>query len=247
MEILERLTEKKKRLDSFRPLPPELVKNLEEWFRVELTYTSCAIEGNTLTRNETALVVEKGLTVEGKSIKEHLEAANHAEALEFLKSFVGKRRQEISEQDVLEIHRLVLQKVDDKNAGVYRNVAVRIAGTNVPLPNPLKVSELMTAFFDWLRQENVDHPAKIAADAHLKLVSIHPFVDGNGRTARLLMNLLLMQEGYPSGIIRNEDRRAYINAIEKAQMKGELEDYYTVIYKAVDRSLDLYLNAVENK
>ena len=245
---LNKLTEKKQRLDKYRPLPPELVKNLEDWFKVELTYTSNAIEGNTLTRQETALVVEKGLTVEGKSLKEHLEATNHAEALEFIKKLVGKKRQEITEKDILEIHRLILQKTDDANAGRYRRVAVRIAGVaGITLPNPAKVPDLMQEFISWLHKKNSDHPTKIGSDTHFKLVSIHPFVDGNGRTARLLMNLLLIQEGYPPALIRKEDRRRYINSIEKAQLGGKLNDYYELILEAVERSLDIYLEALEPK
>lgn len=244
---LKQLIEKKQKLDSFRPLPVELVKNLGEWFKIELTYTSNAIEGNTLTRQETALVVEKGLTVEGKSLKEHLEAVNHAQALEFIKKLVGKKRSQITENDILAIHQLILQKIDDPNAGKYRTVAVRIAGATVVLPNSAKVPGLMKEFVNWLHQKSNDHPVKIAADAHFKLVSIHPFLDGNGRAARLLMNLLLMQVGYPPALIRKEDRRAYINAIEKGQTQKELDDYYHLIYKATNRSLTIYLETLEPK
>lgn len=246
-DLLKRLTGKKQRLDGFRPLPSALVNNLEEWFKVELTYTSNAIEGNTLTRKETALVVEEGITVRGKTLKEHLEAINHAEAMDFIKELVGKKREDIQQRDVLDIHALILKKIDDINAGRYRNVAVRIRGANVILPNPLKVPELMDGFFTWLHTKNADHPAKIAADAHIKLVSIHPFADGNGRTARLLMNLLLMQKGYPPALVRKEDRDFYIDSIENAQLNGDFDDYYKVIYKATDRSLDIYLDAVEGK
>lgn len=244
-EKLEQLTKKKQKLDQYRPLPPELVKNLEQWFKIELTYTSNAIEGNTLNRQETAMVVEKGLTVEGKSLKEHLEAANHAEAADFIKTLVGQKRSELNESDLRDIHRLILSKIDDINAGKYRNIPVKIAGTDVKLPHHAHISYLMKEFVDWLHRENPDHPVKISADAHFKLVGIHPFVDGNGRLARLLMNLLLMQEGYPPAFIRKEDRRAYINSIEKGQKEGRLDDYYNLISEAVNRSLDVYLEAAE--
>lgn len=244
---LNQLTAKKERLDAARPLPEELIKNLDEWFKIEITYTSNAIEGNTLSRQETALVVEKGITVEGKTIEEHLEAKNHAEALDFVKNLIKEkeRRQDIAESDILDIHRIILQKIDDKNAGRYRNIAVRIAGSNAVMPNPLKVPELMTEFMSWLRDESSDHPVKIAADAHFKLVSIHPFTDGNGRTARILMNILLQKEGYPAAIIRKEDRKEYLNSLEKGQTEGEMEDYYNIIYDAVERSLDIYLESIE--
>lgn len=243
-DLLITLTEKKKKLDGCRPLPPPLVKNLGDWFRVELTYTSNAIEGNTLSRAETALVVEKGITVEGKTLQEHLEAINHAKALEFMKALVGKKRQKLTEKNILNIHKIILTKIDDTNAGRYRNVAVRIAGVPVILPNPRRVPQLMTEFIRWLHSKNQDHPVKIGADAHLRLVTIHPFVDGNGRTARLLLNLLLMQQGYPPALVRKEERRVYLDTIGKAQLEGNTDDYYQLIYKAVHRSLDIYFDAL---
>lgn len=242
---LRLLTAKKQKLDTFRPLPPELVKNLDEWFNVELTYTSNAIEGNTLTRAETALVVEKGITVQGKSLREHLEATNHIEALQYIKTLINKKRQDISKDEILKIHFLILKKIEEESGGRYRTVSARITGSTTILPNPIKISDLMDDFFRWLKNKNTDHIIKIAADVHFKLVSIHPFSDGNGRTSRLLMNLLLMQEGYPPAIIRKEEKLSYINSLEKAQMGGALDDFYKIIYEAVDRSLDIYLEALE--
>jgi len=242
---LQLLTGKKQKLDTFRPLPPELVRNLDDWFKVELTYTSNAIEGNTLTRAETALVVEKGLTVAGKSLTEHLEATNHAQALEYIKTLVDKNRQDITENDIFEIHKLILNKIEAGNAGRYRTQHARLTQSDVVLPNPVKIPDLMQEFMRWLVSSNLDHIVKFAADAHYKLVSIHPFSDGNGRTSRLLMNLLLIQQGYPSAIIRKEDRLAYINSLEKAQKGNGLDDFYNLIFEAVDRSLDIYLEAIE--
>src|SRR3989344_5674578 len=242
---LQLLTGKKQKLDTFRPLPPELVRNLDDWFKVELTYTSNAIEGNTLTRAETALIVEKGLTVQGKSLTEHLEATNHVEALEYIKTLVGKKRQDITEDDIMNIHRLILNKIEAGSAGRYRTQHARLTETDVVLPNPVKVPDLMEEFAKWLVSETKDHIVKISANAHYKLVSIHPFSDGNARTSRLLMNLLLMQEGYPPAIIRKEDRLAYINSLEKAQKGHGLDDFYNLIHDAVDRSLDIYLEALE--
>jgi len=237
------ITAKKERLDAYRPLPPELVTNLDEWFRVELTYTSNAIEGNTLTRSETALVVEKGITVKGKTLVEHLEAINHAQAIDYIKELVGKKRQELTKADILNIHKLVLQKINDPYAGRYRDIDVELAGIDFELPSHLQVPPLMEEFMTWLTGENSDHPIKIAADAHLKLVSIHPFVDGNGRTARLLMNLLLIQTGYPPALVRKEDRNDYIDSIGLAQQLNDSDFYYEVITQAVERSLDVYLKA----
>ena len=246
-DTLDRLTEKKQKIDNHRPLPSELTKNLEDWFRVELTYTSNAIEGNTLSRQETALVVEKGITVDGKTVKDHLEAINHAQALEFIKTLVNKKRGDVTQADILDLHRSILTKIDDANAGRYRAVAVRIAGSRVILPNALKVPELMDEYTVWLHTSNTDHPVTIAADAHFKFVSIHPFVDGNGRCGRLLMNLLLLQAGYPPAFIRKEDRKRYITSIEQAQLGGSLDEYYKLMYEAVERSLDIYLEALEPK
>ena len=242
--LLNTLAAKKARLDAHRPLPPALVKNLEDWFRVELTYTSNAIEGNTLSRNETALVIEKGITIGGKTINEHLEAENHAAALAFIQGLVDRSKEQLGISELLGIHRIVLDRIDTHNAGKFRNIAVRIAGSSAVLPNPAKVPLLIEQFFSWLHTVQEDAP-KVAADAHFKLVTIHPFTDGNGRTARLLMNLLLMQTGYPPAIIQKEERLAYINAIEAAESVGDFSTYYPLIYQAIERSLDIYLNAVE--
>ena len=245
------LTQKKAQLDQFRNkgsgLSPALVANLDDWFRVELTYTSNAIEGNTLTRQETALVVEKGLTVGGKSLKEHLEATNHASALDWVRHLVGGRKKTVSEKDILSIHNLILKGIDDTNAGHYRDVAVRISGSNVILPNPIKVPDLMDKFCRWLKKPLTSHPVEFAAEAHYRLVTIHPFTDGNGRSARLLMNLILLLHGYPPALIRKSERLPYINSLSKAQLGGSKEDYLKLMAKAVGRSLDIYLKAIQNE
>ncbi len=243
----EALIDKKKQLDAFRPLPDALVRNLDDWFRVELTYTSNAIEGNTLTRRETALVVEKGLTVGGKSLTEHLEATNHAHALDWVKDQVQRTPASLTEKDILHIHDIILKGIDDANAGHYRSVPVRISGSAVVLPNPRKVPDLMAEFVAWFSEATDMHPIELAAEAHYRLVTIHPFVDGNGRTARLLMNMMLLMLGYPAAIIRKRDRLAYISSLEKAQLGGSKEDYLKIIAKAVDRSLDIYLKAVKGE
>lgn len=242
-----KLTQKKRLLDGYRPLPAELARNLEGWFTVELTYTSNAIEGNTLTRRETAVVIEKGLTVGGKSLKEHLEATNHAKALDLVRGLVKKKPSEIAARDVLAIHEVILKGIDDGHAGEYRRVPVRISGSAVVMPNPRKVPDLMDEFHSWLSARHKMHPVALAAEAHYRLVSIHPFVDGNGRTARLLMNLLLMMNGYPPAIIRKRDRLAYLAALEKAQLGGSKDNYDRLIAKAAERSLDIYLKAVKGE
>jgi len=241
------LTTKKDQIDKFRPLPPALVQNLEEWFLIELTYTSNALEGNTLTRKETAAVVEKGLTIGGKSLVEHLEATNHAKALTDIMALAGSKTFDLSENDILTIHNTILRGIDDENAGHYRSIPVRISGSPVVLPNPRRVPDHMQNFIAELTAENDKHPVELAAQAHYQLVTIHPFVDGNGRTARLLMNLILLQHGYPPALIRTRDRMKYISALEKAQLGGSIADYHKVIFDAANRSLDIYLNAVTGK
>jgi len=247
----KKLTEKKKILDNHRPFDASLIKNLEEWFRIELTYTSNAIEGNTLSRAETALVVEKGLTIGGKSIAEHLEAINHAAALDFVKEQIKRKPSDLRERDILKIHEIILDRIDRENAGIYRRVPVRISGSAIVLPNPRKVQTLMDEFFSWIENETKMHAAELAAEAHYRFVTIHPFIDGNGRTARLLMNMILIMRGYPPAIIRKNDRLAYIKSLEKPQLvNGEGDsknDYFKLIANAVDRSLNIYLKAIEGK
>ena len=238
------LTDLKKQLDGFRPMPPELVLNLEQWFKVELTYTSNALEGNTLTRQETAVVLEKGLTVSGKSLVEHLEATNHAKAYEQILELVSEDETSIDEEKILAIHEAILKGIDDPNAGCYRAVMVRISGSQVVLPNPVKVPDLMEEFSSWFQNPGKLHPVEIAAEAHYRLVTIHPFSDGNGRTARLLMNLLLLREGYPPALIRTRDRLRYLQSLEEAQLGGSKEKFYRLIQDAVKRSFDIYLKAV---
>jgi Fic family protein len=239
-----KLTESKARLDGHRPLPPELVRNLEQWFTVELTYSSNAIEGNTLTRKETAVVLEKGLTVSGKTLVEHLEATNHARALEQMRKLAEGETKNLTEHDILAIHETILRGIDDTHAGHYRSVSVRISGSTVILPNPMKVPDLMARFIADITGSSERHPVELAAEAHYQLVSIHPFVDGNGRTARLLMNLILMQNGYPPALIRKRDRLRYIQSLEKAQLGDSKEDYYKIIAEATARSFDIYLKAL---
>ena len=243
----DQLTRKKKELDGYHPLPLALIRNLDEWFRVELTYTSNAIEGNTLTRRETAAVIEKGLTVGGKSLREHLEATNHSRAIDAVNALIKKRPAQLTSQDILAIHGLILNGIDDVNAGRYRKVPVRISGSPVVMPNPMKVPELMQEFQRRLTPKSSLHPVAFAGEAHYRLVTIHPFADGNGRTARLLMNLLMLMRGYPPAIIRTRDRLAYIGALERAQLGGSKADFDALVAKAAERSLDIYLKAARGE
>lgn len=196
-------------------------EQLYKWLKSELTYTSNNIEGNTLTRKETGLVIEEDITSSSKPFVHYQEAVNHAKAFDYIIDIL-KSGKTVNENTVLEIHKRLLSGIDDYNAGFYRNYPVRISGSRVVLPNPIKVPGLMKEFF--IKYEKNEGIADIIK-THLDFVSIHPFSDGNGKCARLLMNLLLMQNEYCPIIIRPRDRKRYINSIEKAQLTGDIEDY----------------------
>lgn len=236
---IKKLLQKKQLLDKYRPFSEKVINNLLEWFKVELTYSSNAIEGNTLSRLETAIVLEKGVTIGGKLLKEHLEATNHAKAFDFILSLA--RNSQITEYDILEIHKIVLSGIEDEYAGRYRDVRVKIAGSDVVFPNHTKIPELMAIFVSKINNEQ--DPIKKALYAHYELVTIHPFIDGNGRSARLLMNLLLMQNGFPPAIIKPKDRLKYLKSLEIAQLGGVDDSYVEFITKAMNRSLDIYIKA----
>lgn len=241
------LTTKKKKLDALKPRPDEERANIQEWLDVEYTYTSNWIEGNTLTRQETALVLEKGITIEGKTLREHLEAINHQKAIAFIRSIVRKGHQYITEQDIKDVHRIILTGIDDRWAGVYRQTQVFIRGAATEPPPPHEVPWRMGNLVQWLARIQGEHPVKIAADFHFRFVDIHPFIDGNGRTARLLMNLVLLGHGYPIAIIKTEERQAYMKAIGDGILTGSLESFYAVTAGAVERSLDAWIAVARGK
>ncbi|MFZ4098823.1 MAG: Fic family protein [Chlamydiia bacterium] len=237
---LRDVSAKKAALDALRPLPPAVLINLQEWFRIETTYTSNALEGNTLTSSETAIVVEKGLTIGGKTVREHLEAINHAHAFDYIVTMAAKDPQHVSLREIRSLHQLVLKGIDDAHAGGWREVHVQVSGSVYEFPPPWKVAELMDEFESWLKSSK-EHPVVVAAEAHLRLVTIHPFVDGNGRTARLLMNLLLLQAGYPPAMIYPNIRARYIDSLVQAQQFEDADRFMELIIEAVDGSLDIYL------
>jgi Fic family protein len=242
-EIKTRIFEKKKKLAGI-VLDPALIYNLGQWLRMELTYTSNALEGNTLTRQETKLVLEDGLSIGGKTVVEILEIKNHGEALSLVQQIAkSKKTKELTEKDILEIHSIILQGINDSQAGKYRGVQVRISGSTTIVPNYMKVDQLMSELFSQIQNFNQKEEdfLDLAIEAHYKLVTIHPFVDGNGRTTRLLLNLILLQNNYPLTFIQKEEQKSYLSALEKAQTGGAKDDYLELMYQAVERSLDLYL------
>ena len=241
---LKILDEKKARLDAHRPLPSAIVAKLAEYFRVDWTYNSNAIEGSSITLAETRAILLDGVTIGGKSLREHLEVINHSHAIDLVEQLASQPAP-ITETTIRQIHALVLRTIDDDNAGSYRHVNVRIAGSDYVPPDVGAVASLMYDFARWLNQAETQalHPVERAALAHFKLVDIHPFVDGNGRTARLLMNLILMQAGFPPTIIKTNDRKAYYAALEQAHA-GDTHDFIAVIANAVEQTLDIYLDAL---
>jgi Fic family protein len=218
-------------------------EQLYKWLKSELAYTSNNIEGNTLTRKETRLVIEEDITSSSKPFVHYQEAVNHAKAFDYIIDIL-KSGKTINENVVLDIHKKLLSGIDDYNAGFYRNCPVRISGSRVILPNPMKVPDLMKEFF--AKYEHIEGVADIIK-LHLDFVSIHPFSDGNGRCARLLMNLLLMQNGFCPIIIRPRDRKRYINSIEKAQLTGEIEDYMRFMLFRLSHSFDTIFDIYEPK
>lgn len=218
-------------------------KVLDKWLTTELAYTSNAIEGNTLTRKETEMAIEEKITSGAKPINDYLEAINHAKAFEFIKTS-AKNNIKIDENYILQIHKIILSGIDDTNAGFYRSVRVRISGSQTILPNPLKVPDLMKDFSEWLAKKDDDMLMK-AIEAHYRLVTIHPFVDGNGRTARLLLNSMLLENGYVPIIIRTIDRRRYLSALETYQTKENSEPYYKFMLSAMNRSLKMMIDLLD--
>jgi Fic family protein len=241
--FLSRIQKKKKQLDELRPLPKSILDNLRKGLSLEWTYNSNAIEGNTLSLQETRLVLEEGITIKGKSLREHFEAKNHEKAIQFLESFV-QNESDITESQIFNLHRLVLDGIEQEYSGRYRNGQVRILGANFIPPSALKVPDLMTEYINELMiQRKEKDIVSAAAYAHHRFVWIHPFFDGNGRTARLIMNLVFMTAGYPPAIILRNDRRKYYEALNQANT-GSYKKLILLIAQAIERSLDIYLSAI---
>ena len=229
----------KRKLDSKRPIPKETLKSLKESINLEWTYNSNGIEGNTLTLRETQVVLE-GITVGGKSIKEHLEAINHEQAILFLDELV-KEDNPITEWNIKNIHQLILKEIDNENAGKYRKENVTIKGaTHIP-PDYITVPELMEKLILNYKTWNIYHPIVKATLLHGELVKIHPFIDGNGRTSRLIMNLDLMNSGYNPIIIKKEDRLKYYEALDKAHTTYDYTDFVKLVTKLEIEMLKKYL------
>lgn len=245
-EKLAALDTLKAKWDVRPPMGVSQLKRMQEYFDVDYTYESNRIEGNTLSLQETALVVNEGLTIGGKSMREHLEAINHQEAITFIRELVVTK-EDINKRVVLDLHRLVLKEVDSANAGVYRSVPVRITGSDTELPQPYLVDQLMHDYFEfYMIQSSRMHPVLLAAEMHERLVSIHPFVDGNGRTARLVMNLILLKNGFTRANIKggSESRMAYYQALQSVQKDANPNPFYHLVADEAIRSLEAHLELI---
>lgn len=234
----------KERLTKIRPLPVEALKKIEEAFAIEYTYESNRIEGNTLTLQETELVINEGVTIAGKSMREHLEAINHAEAIDYIKDF-AKSEIEISQRTIKEIHALVLHGINRENAGRYRTVPVMISGSRHVPPRPYLIEKQMEDFiirFAEMETAQV-HPVLTAAYLHDELVRIHPFIDGNGRTSRLLMNLYLLRNRYTLVNLKGSDEAkvSYYKALEESHTEKHPEAFQMLVAEAERESLARYL------
>lgn len=243
-EQLQYLDELKNKLNALRNQQGDKVAKA---FDIEYTYESNKIEGNTLTLQETALVIEKGLTISGKSLNEHLEAINHDYAIEFIKELATEKNS-ITESDVLQIHRLILQGINNNNAGKYRNEQVLISGSKHVPPQHYLIQEEMDNLFIWYNENKEKlHPVVLSAEMHERLVTIHPFVDGNGRTSRLLMNLILLQNGFPIAILKGdtENRLKYYDTLEIAQINQDEQPFIYFIIDNVKETMQRIIRIVK--
>lgn len=241
----DRLYEKKAILQKSRPLPKIALQKIKESLSVEWIYNSNSIEGNTLTLQETHLILKEGITVKGKSLREHFEAHNHEKAIDYLYTLV-KDDYVLRSIDILSLHGLVLRSIEDDFAGRIRNGGVRIVGANFIPPNANKVSGLLDELIEFVNTNPMGLNAIVLSTIfHHKLVWIHPFFDGNGRTVRLAMNLLLMRSGFPPAIILKNDRKKYYEALNQAN-KGSYQKLTLLMAQALERTLNIYMSALPN-
>ena len=244
-DLIKRIDEKWHKLKIKRPLSSTVVNKLRERFMLEMTYNSNAIEGNNLTYKETYLVVNEGITIKGKSLKNHLEAKSHQEALEFVYDLVEFDSQfTLSQNLIRQIQSLVISPIDKSIAGKYRSGTVAIAGSNIRPPIATEIPYLMSKLISWFTDKQKKlHPIEIASILHHKLVAIHPFDDGNGRTARLVMNIILLHFGYPLVVILKNDRKKYYDTLSMAD-NGNVVPFIKFIAQSVERSLNIYLETI---
>lgn len=238
--LLDKLDQFKAKLDSYRPLDSGLVRRLRENLILDWTYNSNAIEGNTLTLQETRVVLE-GVTIGGKNIREHLEAINHRDAIGYVEAWV-QNEERFSELAIRNLHHLILKGIDEANAGRYRTVNVKIGGAQHVPPSAAEVPSQMAEFVEWnnsLASRSL-HAVERAARVHVDFVGIHPFVDGNGRTSRLLMNLELMKAGFPPVVIPVSRRLEYYQTLDHAHTTQDYAPFTQFVAECVQASFEPY-------
>ncbi len=242
-ELIKSLVGKKKELDKFRPFDKSITKRLHEQFLLEWTYNTNAIEGNTLTIQETEIILQNGITIGNRNLNEHFEVINHKAGIDFIYNAI-KKKTKLSKTFILNLHELILTNIDDENAGVFRRTNVRILGSMHIPPNPQKINLLVDEMVSWYysNYSKLSVP-ELAAWIHFKFVHIHPFIDGNGRTTRLLMNLVLISHGYPPAVILFLDRKKYYRVLREAD-SGKMDSFMDFIGKSIERSLIIYLQAL---
>lgn len=238
------LDEKKERLVRLSRLSPGSASSLRESLNLQWTYHSNGIEGNTLTLRETKVVLE-GITIAGRSLTEHLEAINHRDAIEFVERLIAEKSS-LDQWQIKSIHSLVLRGIDAVEAGRYRRENVLISGASTTPPEFFRLDEEMSSLLNWYEQSEGLHPIERSAIFHARFVKIHPFIDGNGRTGRLLLNFDLMRNGYPPTILRKEDRLLYYDALDLACLKEDYSEILSLVCDAVERSLDDGLTVFES-
>lgn len=239
----ERLYHKKQHLQSSRPLPAIALNKIKESLSIEWTYNSNSIEGNTMSLRETQMVLQEGITVKGKSLREHFETHNHDKAIDYLYSIINETYI-LRSIDILSLHGLVLRSIEEDFAGRIRNGGVRITGANFTPPNANKVPDLLDELIDFINTNPLNLNAiELATIFHHKLVWIHPFFDGNGRTVRLSMNLLLMRCGFPPAIILKNDRKKYYEALNQAN-NGNYQKLTLLMCQSLERTLNIYINVL---
>lgn len=229
-----------------KPLNGIQLTKMKEFFNIQYTHQSNQIEGNTLSLQETMLVVSDGLTISGKSMKEHLEAVNHSEAIDYIGDLVSGSI-DFSKRVLLDLHSLILRSIDQKYAGIYRDVPVRITGSEHEPPSPHRLEKLMEDYFIFYeRNKKTLHPVILAAEMHERLVSIHPFIDGNGRTSRLVMNFHLLKNGYTVTSLKGDraSRLEYYRSLEECQVDNNYERFYNLIIDRAIFSLEEHLSMV---
>ncbi len=240
--LIDEVSAAKSRLDARRPLPANTLLSLREKLSLEWTYHSNAIEGNTLTLRETKVVLE-GITIGGKTLREHFEAINHRDAILYVEDVVAKDAP-LTEWQIKNIHSLVLKNIEGNEAGRYRQENVVISGASTTPPDFLHLQEEMAGLIAWHSAAKDLHPIGRAAELHTRFVKIHPFVDGNGRTGRLLLNFELMKAGFVPAIIRKEDRLDYYDALDAACLNADYTSITKLVAEAIDRSIEVYFKVL---